>query len=216
MLGVVRTRRLAGLGCAVAVLFAGAALGLPHSPSELRDLVLGAGVLAPLIALGAWAVLTPALFPGTVLAAASGLAFGRLGGVALALGGAVLGGLLAFLLARTLARESVRALVARSDRLRRLDSILEARGFAAVLAARVMPGMPVTGLHYVAGASGVRLAGFAAAIAVGALLRTAPYALLGEGLGSGSVASLGLALGSIGLGGVLAAVLARRLLGATP
>ena len=55
---------------------AAAAFLLPHSPSGLRGLLAGAGPVAPLIALAAWILLTPAMFPGTVLAAASGLAFG--------------------------------------------------------------------------------------------------------------------------------------------
>jgi len=65
-------RRLAAL---VPVLLAVIAAGLllPHSPSQLRDLVLAAGVAAPAIVLAAWVVLTPALFPGPVLAASGGL-----------------------------------------------------------------------------------------------------------------------------------------------
>jgi uncharacterized membrane protein YdjX (TVP38/TMEM64 family) len=86
----------------LAVIAAG--LLLPHSPSQLRDLVFAAGVAAPAIVLAAWVVLTPAMFPGTLLAAAGGLAFGAVGGTALASGGAVLGGLAAFSLARTLGR----------------------------------------------------------------------------------------------------------------
>ena len=77
---------------------------LPHSPSGLRALLLGAGPVAPLIALAAWIVLTPAMFPGHVLAAACGLAFGAFTGSLLAVGGAVAGGLIAFALARTAAR----------------------------------------------------------------------------------------------------------------
>src|SRR6188472_4617191 len=108
--------RLAAL---VAVLLAvvAAALVLPHSPSELRDLVLGAGIAAPAIVLAAWVVLTPALFPGTVLAAASGLAFGAVGGAILAWSGAVLGGLAAFTLARTVARGPAVRLVRRTTTL---------------------------------------------------------------------------------------------------
>jgi uncharacterized membrane protein YdjX (TVP38/TMEM64 family) len=112
-------RRLAAL---VPVLFAAIAAGflLPHSPSELRDVVLAAGVAAPAIVLAAWVVLTPALFPGTVLAAAGGMAFGTVGGTAVALGGAVLGGLAAFTLARTAARRPAAHFAQRSPRLARL------------------------------------------------------------------------------------------------
>ena len=91
-----------------------------------------------------------------------------------------------------------------------MHALLERRGFAAVLAARLMPGMPATGLHYAAGVSPVRARGFAGAIAIGALLRTVPYAVLGEGLGSGSILTMLLAGGSIVLGGLAAAVLVRH------
>jgi uncharacterized membrane protein YdjX (TVP38/TMEM64 family) len=89
--------------------------------------------------------------------------------------------------------------------------MLERRGFAAVLAARLMPGVPAGGLHYAAGVSPVSARAFAAAIAIGALLRTVPYAVLGQGLVSGSLATVLLAGGSIMLGGLAAAVLVRHL-----
>jgi uncharacterized membrane protein YdjX (TVP38/TMEM64 family) len=169
-------RRLAAL---VPVLLAAIAAGflLPHSPSQLRDIVLAAGVAAPAIVLAAWVVLTPALFPGTLLAAVGGMAFGTAGGIALALGGA----------------------------------LLERRGFAAILAARLMPGVPASGLYYAAGVSPVRYGAFTAAIAIGALLRTTPYALLGDSLGSGSVVSLAIAAASVAIGGGAALLITRRL-----
>jgi hypothetical protein len=110
-------------------------------------MVVGVGIAAPLIAVGAWVLLTPALFPGTVLAAASGLAFGAVDGVALSLVGAVLGGLVA-------SRSRIPARGARSS---------------------------------------------------------TPYAVLGQGLGSGSLATILVATASIGLGALAAAVLVRRL-----
>lgn len=74
-----------------------------------------------------------------------------------------------------------------------------------------MPAVPVTGLHYVAGVSPVRLRSFAAAISIGSVLETAPYAVLGQGLASGSSSTVVLALGSIALGSVSAALLVRCL-----
>jgi uncharacterized membrane protein YdjX (TVP38/TMEM64 family) len=203
-------RRIAAL---VPVLLAVVTAGLllPHSPSELRDLVLAAGVTAPAIVLVAWIVLTPALFPGTLLAAVGGLAFGAAGGTALATGGAVLGGLAAFTLARTLGRRPAQRLANRSPRLARLQALLERRGFAAILAARLMPGVPASGLYYAAGLSPVRYDAFTAAIAIGALVRTTPYALMGNGLASGSAVSLALAGASVVIGSAGALLLLRRL-----
>ena len=199
------------LATLLGVLVAGvaAALLLPHSPAGLRELVLAAGVAAPAIALAAWVLLTPALFPGTLLAAAGGLAFGAVEGAALAWLGAVLGGLTAFTLARTTLRGSALRLARRTTLLARVHRMLARRGFAAVLAARLMPGVPATALHYVAGASPVRARPFTAAIAVAALLRTAPYALLGHGLASGSTAALAVAAASIALGGGASILLLR-------
>jgi uncharacterized membrane protein YdjX (TVP38/TMEM64 family) len=82
------SRRLIGLVAVAIPAFVAAAILLPHSPSGLRELLLSVGPAAPAIAVAAWIVLTPALFPGTVMAAVGGLAFGTLGGGALAFGGA--------------------------------------------------------------------------------------------------------------------------------
>jgi len=106
---------------------AAAAVLLPHSPAELRLLLLGAGVAAPVAALAAWILLTPALFPGTVLAAAGGLSFGAAGGAGLAFAGALAGGLASFALARTVARAETARLIVRSPRLARIDELLERR-----------------------------------------------------------------------------------------
>jgi uncharacterized membrane protein YdjX (TVP38/TMEM64 family) len=210
------SRRLCALAVVALAAAVAAALLLPHSPSELRALVLSVGPAAPLAALAAWVLLTPALFPGTVLAAAGGLAFGAVGGGALAFGGAVAGGLAAFMLSRTAASGPARRLVARSPRLARLDALLERRGFAAALAARLTPGVPAGGLYYVAGASRLRTGAFVAAMAVAAPLRTVPYAVLGTGLAAGSLLTLVVAAGSIALGGLTSGLLVRHVLRAAP
>ena len=186
-------------------------LWLPHAPSELRDLALSAGLGAPAVALAAWVLLTPALFPGPVLAAAGGLAFGAVGGTALACAGAVLGGVAAFWLARTVARRAATRVIRGSAKLERVHTVLEQRGFAAVLAARMMPGVPATGLYYAAGVSPVAPRAFTAAIAIGALLRTTPYALLGQGVASGSLLTVGIAAGSLAIGGTVALLLLKGL-----
>ena len=213
--GWMTCRRLAAL-VVPALAVVAAAVVLPHTPGGLRALLLDAGPVAPVVALAAWVVLTPALFPGTALAAAGGLAFGAAGGAALAFAGALAGGTTAFAVARGVARGGSGRLVARSPRLARVDALLERRGFAAVLAARLTPGVPASGLHYVAGASRVRPGSFIAAMAVAAPLRTVPYAVLGTGVASGSIPTLLFAGGSIVLGAIASAVLVRHLLRESP
>ena len=205
------SRRLLGLIAVAIPALAVAAIVLPHTPSGVRELLLSIGPAAPAVAFAAWILLTPTLFPGTVLAAAGGLAFGILGGAALAFAGAICGGLAAFALARTSARAPVERLVARNVKLARVHALIERRGFTAVLAARLMPGIPAAGLHYAAGVAPVRTGAFAAAIAVGAVLRTVPYALLGQGLASGSLAAMLVAAVSIAVGAVTAGALVRSI-----
>jgi uncharacterized membrane protein YdjX (TVP38/TMEM64 family) len=206
-----RSRRLLGLLAVGIPVVVAAALLLPHSPSGLRALLVSAGPVAPLVAVAAWTVLVPAMFPGTMLAAAGGVAFGSVVGALVAFAGAVAGGLAAFALARTGARDVVERHVAGRPRLARVHALIERRGFAAVLAARLMPAVPAGALHYAAGVAPVRARAFAAAMAIGALVRTVPYALLGDGLGSGSLATMGIAVASIAVGAVAAGVLVRQL-----
>ena len=74
-----------------------------------------------------------------------------------------------------------------------------------------MPGVPATALHYAAGVSPVPTRAFAGAIAIGALQRAVPYAILGQGLSSGSIATILIAGGSVVLGGISAGLLMRQI-----
>jgi len=212
----VPSRRLFALAALALAAVTAAAILLPHSPAALRELLLSAGTAAPLAALAAWILLTPALFPGTVLAAAGGLAFGAVDGAVVAFAGALAGSAAAFGLARIAAAGRADRLVARSARLARVGALLERRGFAAILAARLTPGVPATGLNYVAGASRVRPGAFIGAMAVAAPLRTVPYAVLGTGLASGSMLTLLVAGSSIVLGAIASIALARHIMRAAP
>jgi uncharacterized membrane protein YdjX (TVP38/TMEM64 family) len=74
-----------------------------------------------------------------------------------------------------------------------------------------MPGVPATALHYASGISPVRCRAFAGAIAIGALLRTTPHVLLGQGLASGSVLAVIIGAGLIATGAGVALLLVRQL-----
>jgi uncharacterized membrane protein YdjX (TVP38/TMEM64 family) len=100
--------------------------------------------------------------------------------------------------------------VRRTPRLARLNALLEQRGLAAILAARLMPGAPASGLYYAAGVSSVRRSAFTGAIAIGAALRTTPYALLGDGLATGSAIPLIAAASSVAIGAAGTTLLLRQ------
>jgi uncharacterized membrane protein YdjX (TVP38/TMEM64 family) len=174
-------RRLLLLAASIAALFATAALGVPHTPTSFRALIAPLGAAAPLAYVLLWAVLTPALFPGTLLAAGSGLLFGTALGTAVSIGGATLGGVLSFLAARRFGRRGVEELC--GPRLERLQARIEQRGFTAVLCARLAPAVPATLVNYAGGLSRVRLRAFVAAIVVGGAPRAFAYTALGGSFG---------------------------------
>jgi uncharacterized membrane protein YdjX (TVP38/TMEM64 family) len=187
-------RRLFVFALAVVAMFAAAALGMPHSPNGLRALIEPLGIVAPLGFALMWALLTPALFPGTVLAAASGLLFGAAEGTAVSMVGGTAGCVLAFALSRRFGARAAEELS--GPRIQRLQERIERRGFLSVLGARLAPGVPVTLLNYAAGLSRVRLRDFAAAIAIGGAPRAFAYTALG---GSGGRLDSPLAITGIAL-----------------
>jgi uncharacterized membrane protein YdjX (TVP38/TMEM64 family) len=173
-------RRLAALAAGVGGLFVLVALTGSISPARVRDAVdpLGAAAVPAFVALSS--LLTCALFPGPLLAAASGLLFGTALGTPVSIASATLGAVLAFSIARHVARDAVDALAGR--RLLSVQTWIERRGFWAVLYARIAPGVPYSLLNYVAGATRLRLPAFAAATAIGVAPRAFAYTALGGSL----------------------------------
>jgi uncharacterized membrane protein YdjX (TVP38/TMEM64 family) len=175
------SRRLAAFAGLLCALFIGGLLLGPHSAHHLRHELAGLGVWGPLVIAGVAALLTCAMVPGAVLAGASGLLFGAVVGAGVAICSATLGAVCAFLIARRLARRPYRALA--SARLSRWTARIEARGFLAVLYARIAPGVPFALSSYAAGMTSIWLRDFAAATALGAAPRAFAYAALGGSLG---------------------------------
>jgi uncharacterized membrane protein YdjX (TVP38/TMEM64 family) len=167
--------------------------------------------MAPLAFVAVWTVLTVALFPGTVLAAAGGLLFGPVTGTLLSIAGATLGGTAAFLLARHGARRSFEAVA--GERIMKLSARIERRGLLVMICARAAPGVPATGLHYAAGASRVKLWHFAAGIAIGGAPRVFAYTAIGGSLDDptspAAIAAIAIIVG-MGLAAVAIGLRARR------
>ena len=99
------------------------------------------------------------MFPGPLLAGASGLLFGTALGTPTAIVAATLGACAAFC-ARAL-RRAARSTSCRAAR-RACRNGSAQRGFLAVLYARILPAMPYNLVNYAAGLTRVRLAVFAA------------------------------------------------------
>jgi uncharacterized membrane protein YdjX (TVP38/TMEM64 family) len=167
-------------GILAALLIVGTVTGF--SARGVRDWVDGFGAAAPLVFIVVSASLTCALFPGLVLAAASGLLFGTAFGFPVALTAATLGASCAFLISRRVGFGSVEQLA--GPRVRRIRDWIGRRGFVAVLYARIVPGMPYSLVNYAAGLTPLRLPVFAAATAVGAAPRAFAYTALGGSFGN--------------------------------
>jgi len=194
--------RLALLASAVGGAFAILALSGAVSSERVRDWAEGFGPLAPLGFVAISALLTCALFPGPLLAVASGLLFGVALGTPVAIVAATLGATLAFLISRRFGASAVEELS--GQRLRGWQLWIERRGFLAVLYARIAPGVPYNLVNYAAGLTRVRLGAFVAATAIGISPRAFAYVALGGSLGNlGSPESIAavVVLAAMALGG---------------
>jgi uncharacterized membrane protein YdjX (TVP38/TMEM64 family) len=169
--------RLAGLALVVGGLFALVAFSGSLSSDRVRDWIEPFGIAAPLVFIGVSACLTVALFPGPLLAGASGLLFGTALGFPISLASAVLGASLAFSVSRHVGAAPVERLA--GPRLQGLKAWIEERGFLAVLYLRIAPGVPYNLVNYAAGLTRIPLRTFAAATALGAAPRAFAYTALG-------------------------------------
>ena len=146
----------------------------------MRDWVDGFGAAGPVVFICLSALLTVALFPGPLLAGASGLLFGTALGTPISIAAATLGASLAFSLSRWWAHDAVLALA--GPRLLALRDLLARRGFLSVLYARIAPGVPYNLVNYAAGLTAIPLRTFAAATALGVSPRAFAYTALGGSL----------------------------------
>jgi uncharacterized membrane protein YdjX (TVP38/TMEM64 family) len=204
--------RLLTLALVVGSAFAVIALSGSLSADEVRDRVDALGAAGPLLYIPISACLTVALFPGPLLAGASGLLFGTALGTPVSIVSATLGATLAFSLSRWWAHDAVETLA--GPRLRALRAWVGARGFVSVLYARIAPGMPYNLVNYAAGLTRILLRSFVAATAIGVAPRAFAYTALGGSLGDltspEALIAVGVLVGMAIGGGLLAARDIRR------
>ena len=172
----------------------------------MRDTVDEVGVAAPLAFVVVSSLLTVAMFPGPLLAGASGLLFGTAVGTPTSIVAATLGACLAFSLSRRFGARPVDELS--GHRVRVVQDFIAQRGFLSVLYARILPAMPFNVVNYAAGLTRVPLVTFAAATAIGCAPRAFAYTALGgnlSNLGSPAAIVAFAVLLAMGIGGVVVA-----------
>lgn len=164
------------LGAGVAAL----ALDLPDA-GQVRAWLAGGGATAWTLLIGGLALVLLAPVPRSALSVLAGAVLGFGPGLAVAVAGGMLAGLLAFGLSRALGRPAVARLA--GPRLRRADQLFTDRAFTSVLVGRLVPLLPFVVLSYGAGLSGVRLGPYAAATAVGLVPSTVVQVAAGASTG---------------------------------
>ena len=200
--------RLAVLAGALALCAVGLALSGSVSADSVRDRLDGLGVAGPVVFVLVSSLLTVALFPGPLLAGASGLLFGTALGTPISITAATLGASLAFSISRWWAHDAVAELA--GPRLERVQRALAGRPFLTVLYARIAPGVPYNLVNYAAGMTHIPLRTFALATAIGVAPRAFAYTALGGSLHDLGSPEAVVAFGVLVVMGVGGLVLARR------
>ncbi|MFL5844764.1 MAG: TVP38/TMEM64 family protein [Solirubrobacteraceae bacterium] len=197
--------RIGSLAVVLAGLFAFFALSGSLSADRVQEWFDGLGAAGPFVFIAASALMTVSMFPGPLLAGASGLLFGTALGTPVSIASATLGAVLAFSLGRWWAHDAVEELA--TGRIARLRAWIGARGFFAVLYARLAPGVPYNVVNYAAGLSPVTLGAFSLATLVGCAPRAFAYTALGgnlDNLGSPEVIAALVVLVVMAVGGLVA------------
>ena len=169
--------RLAGLAVLVVIAVVLAVIIDVPSVTTLRREYSGTGLTGALGFALVYAALSLLPLPATVFTLAAGAVFGLARGLPIVVLGATLGAVAAFYLGRVLGRDAVQHFT--GARLATLDRYLTRRGFRAVLAARLVPVVPFTGLNYLSGLTGVRASSYLLATAIGILPGTTAYVAAG-------------------------------------
>ena len=126
-----------------------------------------------------YAVATVLWIPGSLLTMAAGFLYGLTGGTLVVLPSAVLGATLAFLVARFVARDWVRARVAHHPRMAAVHAAVGEHGLSMVLLLRLSPLFPFVLLNYALGLTDVKLRDYVLASAVGMIPGTFLFVYLG-------------------------------------
>ncbi|BBZ39136.1 TVP38/TMEM64 family protein [Mycobacterium conspicuum] len=194
-----RVAIVAGITIAVAV-----ALFVPVPTAvQLRDWAESVGPWFPLAFLLAHIVVTVVPVPRTAFTLASGLLFGPVLGVVIAVAASAASAVLAVVLVRAAGWQLNR--LVRHRAVGTVDERLRDRGWRAVLSLRLIPVVPFSALNYAAGASAVRLVPYTLATLAGLLPGTAAVVILGDAL-AGHVSPMlylvSVCTGALGLAGL--------------
>jgi uncharacterized membrane protein YdjX (TVP38/TMEM64 family) len=150
------------------------------SPVRMRDWAESVGPWFPLAFLVTHVVVTIVPVPRTAFTLATGLLFGPVLGVLIAVVASTTSAVIALLLVRAAGWRLTR--LVRHQSVDTVNQRLRQRGWFAVLSLRLIPAVPFSALNYAAGASAVRVLPYTLATLGGLLPGTATVVILGDAL----------------------------------
>lgn len=164
----------------------GAALALANLDTVkvgLTSFLQWAGSLGPLgaaaLTVGYIAAVVFA-FPASILTLGAGFAFGLFWGTVIVSAASTLGATLAFLLGRTLLRDTIEKKVRNNPKFSAVDHAVQNQGFKIVMLTRLSPAFPFNLLNYMYGLTSVRLRDYFLASWIGMFPGTVMYVYLGS------------------------------------
>ncbi len=176
-----RNKKLAIFGGLLLAFLVAAALLPVHAwMTAFIEWVRGAGWMGAL-GFGVIYILACVLMlPGSILTLGAGFVYGPVYGTLLVSPASVIGATLAFILARTVARESIAAKVADNQKFAAIDAAVGQQGFKIVALIRLSPIFPFNLLNYGLGLTRVSPSAFVGASFLGMLPGTFMYVYLGS------------------------------------
>ena len=159
---------------------------------NFNDWVGQMGVAGVFIFIGVYAVATVLLAPGSILTIGAGLAFGLWKGFLAVSAGSTLGAVLAFLVARFVARDKVEAIARQNEKFGRIDNAIGKEGAKLIFLLRLSPVIPFNVSNYFYGLTAVKFWPYVLASWIGMM----PGAFLYVYIGATGKAAVSVATGS--------------------
>jgi uncharacterized membrane protein YdjX (TVP38/TMEM64 family) len=172
---------LLALGLIALFLILRRAIGIELHPDSMREAVQGLGFWGPLVFVGIVIFRIPLMVPSAIVLIAGGLLFGTALGTLYGTLGLSVSAIVVFTTARWTGRSAIEARM--PPRLRYLLDVAGSRAGAIFIAVgSAYPMSPITSYHLIAGVTGMSVAMFFAAAAVGCGARAALYTYFGSSL----------------------------------
>jgi uncharacterized membrane protein YdjX (TVP38/TMEM64 family) len=137
------------------------------------------GIAGIFIFIGVYAVATVLIVPGSILTIGAGFAFGLWKGFVAVSAGSTLGAALAFLVARFIARDRIKAIAKANNKFRRIDSAIGQEGAKLIFLLRLSPVIPFNLSNYLYGLTSVKFWPYVLVSWIGMIPGTFLYVYIG-------------------------------------